>query len=215
MELMIYALPFLWQGLLVTLALAGLVVVFSLAAGVILGVAIVYGGPIAYWPIRVYSDIVRAIPLLVLIFFIYYGLPALEVQISNFWAAVLALSLFKTGHVIEIVRGCIQSIHPGQLDAGKAIGLTFVQRLTAVVAPQALRRFLPPWLNSVTDSVKGSALASLVGVVDLMLSIQQVIGRTFEPLPLYLLGAIIYFVINYTLSQTSRRLEARYAYIRE
>ena len=78
-----------------------------------------------------------------------------------------------------------------------------------------MRRFLPPWINSVTDVVKGSALVSLVGVVDLMLSIQQVIGRTYEPMPLYVLGALIYFVINYTLSSLSRILEARYAYIRE
>ena len=84
-----------------------------------------------------------------------------------------------------------------------------------MIFPQALRRFLPPWINSVTDAVKGSALVSLVGVVDLMLAIQQVIGRIYEPMPLYLLGAAIYFAINYSLSSLSRRLEQRFAYIRE
>ena len=91
--------------------------------------------------------------------------------------------------MIEIVRGAIQSIPRGQTDAGKAIGLTFAQRLLYVIPPQALRRFLPPWINAVTDAVKGCALVSLVGIVDLMLAIQQVIGRTYEPLPIYLLGA--------------------------
>jgi polar amino acid transport system permease protein len=83
------------------------------------------------------------------------------------------------------------------------------------VMPQALRRFLPPWINTVVSTVQGSALVSLVGIVDLMFSIQQVIGRTFKPMPLYILGALIYFAINYALSLTSRALEARFAYIRE
>jgi polar amino acid transport system permease protein len=128
---------------------------------------------------------------------------------------LLALALFKTAHVGEITRGAIQSIAQGQTDAGKAIGLTFSQRLAYVILPQAVRRFLPPWINSVTDAVKGSSLISLVGIVDLMLASQQVIGRTYEPLPIYLLAAAMYFVINYSLSSLSRRLEARYAYIRD
>jgi polar amino acid transport system permease protein len=215
MALALASLPFLWQGLLVTLQVAGLVVAGSLLAGLVLGVAFVHGPAAVRWPIRIYSDVIRSIPLLVLIFFVYYGAPALGLPLPPFWAATLALALFKTGHVIEIVRGAVGSIHPGQTEAGKAIGLTFLQRLGYVILPQALRRFLPPWINSVTDSVKGSALVSLVGVVDLMLSIQQVIGRTYEPMPLYVLGALIYFAINYALSLLSRRLEARFAYVRE
>src|SRR5215471_17561865 len=91
--------PFLLQGLVVTAQVSALVVAFSLVAGVILGVGIVYGGRVLYWPIRAYSDAIRSIPILVLLFFIYYGLPALQVQIDAFWAGVLGLSLFKTGHV--------------------------------------------------------------------------------------------------------------------
>jgi polar amino acid transport system permease protein len=207
--------PFLLQGLVVTLEVSGLVVGFSLVAGLVLGVAIVYGGWLLYWPIRAYSDAIRSIPILVLLFFIYYGLPVLQVPIDAFWAGVLGLSLFKTGHVIEIVRGAIGSIPRGQTEAGKAIGLGFGQRLVYVIFPQALRRFLPPWLNAVTDAVKGSALISLLGVIDLMQAIQQVIGRTYEPLPMYLMGAALYFVINYALSSLSRGLERRFAYIRE
>ena len=130
-------------------------------------------------------------------------------------AVLLALTMFKTAHVSEIARGAIQSIAKGQIDAGMAIGLTFHQRLVYVVMPQALRRFLPPWINSVTDAVKGSSLVSLVGIVDLMLASQQVIGRTYQPLPIYMLAAGMYFIINFSLSTLSRRLEARYAYVRE
>jgi len=214
-ELALASLPFLWQGLIVTLQVSALVVTGSLAIGLVLGVAAAYGPPIVQWPIRIYSDIIRSIPLLVLIFAVYYGSPTIGLALPAFWAATLALTVFKVAHVIEIVRGAVGSIHNGQTEAGKAIGLTLMQRLNYVIFPQAMRRFLPPWLNSVTDSVKGSALVSLVGVVDLMLSIQQVIGRTYEPMPLYVLGALIYFTINYSLSLLSRRLEARFAYIRE
>ncbi|HSB70667.1 MAG TPA: amino acid ABC transporter permease [Candidatus Methylomirabilis sp.] len=209
------SLPYLWQGLLVTLNVSALVVCISLITGIVLGVGIVYGPRWLYWPIRYYSDFFRGIPLLVLIFFIYYGLPIVGINFTNFISVVVALSAFKTAHVIEVVRGAIQSIPPGQTEAGKAIGLTFGQRLLHVIAPQALRRFLPPWINAVVDTVKGSALVSLVGIVDLMLAIQQVIGRTYVPMPLYVLGALMYFVINYSLSLASRSLEARFAYIRE
>ena len=209
------ALPFLWRGLLVTLDVSAIVIVAALISGVILGTAMTYGPAWIRLPIRAYSDLLRGIPLLVLIFFVYYALPTAGWNISNFWAAVAALSAFESAHVLEVVRGALQSIHPGQTDAGRAIGLTFAQRMIYVIFPQALRRFLPPWINTVVDTVKGSALVSLVGIVDLMLAIQQVIGRTFRPMPLYVLGALMYFAINYMLSLTSRRLERRFAYIRE
>jgi polar amino acid transport system permease protein len=211
----LYAIPFLTTGLLVTLLVSLLTVVLSLVAGGLLGLVLVYGPTPLRWLVRGFSDIVRGIPILVLIFFIYYGLPITGLNLQPFSAAVLALTVFKTAQVIENVRGAIGSIPRGQMDAGKAIGLTFSQRLAYVIAPQAVRRFLPPWINGVTDAVKGSALVSLLGVTDLMHSIQQVIGRTYEALPLYVLGALFYFVINYALSLASRRLELRYAYIRE
>jgi polar amino acid transport system permease protein len=211
----IQSLPFLWDGLLITLEVSALVVGFSLVGGIILGVGIVYGPKWLYWPIRIYSDFFRGIPLLVLIFFIYYALPLVSINFTNFVSVVVALSAFETAHIIEVVRGALQSIPRGQNEAAKAIGLRFSQRLLHVMAPQAVRRFLPPWINAVVDTVKGSALVSLVGIVDLMLAIQQVIGRTYMPMPLYVLGALMYFVINYSLSSASRRLEARFAYIRE
>ena len=209
------SMQFLWRGLFVTVEVSLLVICLSLVAGLLLGVFVTYGPLPARLAIRLFSDVIRGIPILVLIFFVYYGLPLTGLNLNNFVSAVMALALFSTAQIIEIARGALQSIHHGQTEAAKAIGLTFAQRLLYVIFPQALRRFLPPWINSVTDVVKGSALVSLVGVVDLMLAIQQVIGRTYVPLPLYLLGALIYFSINYTLSSLSRILEARYAYIRE
>jgi polar amino acid transport system permease protein len=216
LEKALYGLPFLWQGLLISLEAAVIVVVISLALGVVLGIAITYGPRLLAWPVRAFSDIIRGIPILVLMFFVFYGLPvATGGNIGNFAAGLTALALFSTAQVIEICRGALQSIARGQMEAAKAVGLTFPQRMAYVILPQAVRRFLPPWINSVTDTVKGTALLSLVGIVDLMQAIQQVIGRTYEALPLYILGALIYFVINYSLSSLSRVLEARFAYVRE
>jgi polar amino acid transport system permease protein len=215
MTITLTSLPFLLQGLLVTLRVSIVVVAIALVLGVVLGIGLTYGPRVIAWPIRLYSDVVRGLPLLVLIFALYYGLPALGVKFNNWIAALTALAAFETAHVAEVARGALQSIHTGQTEAGKAIGLTFEQRMLYVIFPQAVRRFIPPWINTVVDTVKGSALVSLVGIVDLMLSIQQVIGRTFQPMPLYVLGALIYFAINYALSLTARRFEARFAYVRE
>jgi len=212
LQAMIEALPFLWRGLFVTLTVSSLVVSVSLVLGSVLGMLRVYGPSWLQPIVQGFSDVVRGIPVLVLIFIVFYGLPALGLNLNAYFAAVTALALFSTAQVTELARGALQSIHQGQSEAAKAIGLDFTNRMRSVILPQALRRFLPAWINSATDAVKGSALVSLIGVVDLMLSVQQVIGRTYQALPLYLLGAVIYFVINYGLSSLSRRLEQRMAY---
>lgn len=209
LDQIIYALPFLGKGLEITIWVSVLTVSISLAIGVVLGVALIYAPLPIRLAIRLMTDTIRGIPILVLLFFVYYGFPALNIDLDAFWAAVTALTLFKTAQVIEYVRGAVQSIPRGQDEAGQAIGLTFVERLWYIIFPQALRRFLPPWINGVTDAVKGSALVSLLGVTDLLYTINQVIGRTYDAMPLYVLGALIYFVINYSLSALSRVLERR------
>ena len=210
-----YAIPFLLPGLLVTIEVSLITVAVSTVIGIVLGVGLVYGPLPLRWAVRGFSDIIRGIPILVLLFFVYYGLPLTGLNLNSFAAAVLGLTIFKIAQVIEYVRGAIQSVPRGQMDAAKAIGLPFHERLIYVVAPQAVRRFLPPWLNGVTDAVKGSALISLLGVGDLMFDIQKVVGRTYDPLALYCFGALLYFVMNYALSIASRALERRFSYIRE
>jgi polar amino acid transport system permease protein len=214
-EQIVYALPFLLGGFQTTLIVSVLVVVISLVGGVLLGVALIYGPLAVRLLIRVFSDTIRGIPILVLLFFVYYGLPAAGMPLDAFTSAVVALTLFKIAQVIEYVRGAVQSVPKGQDEAAKAIGLTFTGRLREVIFPQAFRRFLPPWINGVADAVKGSALVSLLGVIDLMYAINQVIGRTYDAMPLYVLGAFIYISINYALSATSRHVERRFSYIRE
>jgi polar amino acid transport system permease protein len=216
MDVALYSLPFLLKGTMVTLWVSAVVASCSLLLGVFLGTLVCYGPAPVRWMITFYCDLIRGIPVPPFILMMYYGVPLLlGFPINNYVDAILALTAFTTAQVTEIARGAIQSIHFGQIEAGKAIGLGFWPRVLYVVFPQAIRRFLPPWVNNLTDVVKGSALISLVGIVELMLQIKQVTGRTYVPMPIYIAGTIIYFLINYSLSSASRKLEGRYAHIRE
>ncbi|TGS71755.1 amino acid ABC transporter permease [Mesorhizobium sp. M3A.F.Ca.ET.201.01.1.1] len=203
------ALPSLMAGLFATVMIALSVIMIATIAGMFFGLVLSYGRPLARLLVRGYVDVIRGIPLLVLIFLIYYGLPALGANLPSIPTAILALSIFKSAQVAEVARGGLQAIPGGQHDAAKALGLNGWQRFGLVILPQVVQRVLPPWINLVADTVKDTALLSLLGVVDLMLSIQQVIGRTYEPMPIYVLGIAIYFSINFTLSVLSRGLEVR------
>ncbi len=216
MEVALYSLPFLLKGAQVTLWVSAIVATCSLLLGVLLGTLVCYAPAPVRWTITLYCDVIRGIPVPPFILMMYYGVPLLlGFPINNYVDAILALTVFTTAQVTEIARGAIQSIHFGQIEAGKAIGLGFWPRVFYVVFPQAIRRFLPPWVNNLTDVVKGSALISLVGIVELMLQIKQVAGRVYVPMPIYIAGTIIYFLINYSLSSASRKLEGQFAHIRE
>jgi len=210
MTLFFQTLPFLFDGFLMTLLVSVIVIILSLIIGIPAGCLLAFGPLWIRIPIRLYADFVRGVPILVLVYFIYYGLPAIGINLQSLYAAILALTAFKFAQLVEITRGAFQSIPKGQTEAAKSIGLGLMDRFVHVLAPQAMRRFLPPFINSVVDTIKGSALVSLLGIVDLMLALQQVIGRTHVALPLYLVGAILYFAINYPLSELSRRLEKRF-----
>lgn len=213
LELVILSWPSLQRGLALTLQLASIVVVVTLLAGVSTALLAVYGPRWVRWIVRLYVDLIRGVPGLVMIFAVYYLLPLTGLNLREFWAAAAALSVFFVAHVTEVARGAIQSVPKGQLDAASAIGLTFLQRLAYVVLPQAAMRFLPPWMNVVVETIKGTALVSLLGIVDLMMATQQVVARTFEAMTFYVVAVAIYVAVNATLSALSRRLERRLAFL--
>jgi polar amino acid transport system permease protein len=207
------ALPQLLRGLQTTLEISASVLAAGSALGFLLGLLLVYGPRAMRLAARGYVDTIRGLPVLVLIFVCYFALPALGVQLSAWQAGVTALSLFAAAHVAEIVRGGIDSIPRAQTEAAMAVGLTFWQRLRFVILPQATRRMLPPWVNTTVEIVKGSSLLSLLGIVDLLLAMQNVVGYTFIVLPFYALTALLYFVVNFTVSRAAISLERRFAYL--
>src|SRR5688572_23018014 len=209
METIIASGPLILRGLLITLQVSALVLLIGSLIGIGGGLSLLYGQPPLRWAARIYVDSIRGIPLLVLIFAIFYGLPVLGMKVSAITAGVMALSLFCGAHVSEVIRGGIESIPKGQTDAAKAIGLTFLQQLRYVIFPEAISRIIPAWINTAVELIKASSLVSLVSVVDLMLAIQQIAGRTRETLLLYAVAALLYFLMNYTISVIGLQIERR------
>jgi len=207
------AVPALLRGLAVTLELSAVVILLGSTIGYLGGLSLEYGPKPLWAAVRVYVDTLRGIPVLVLLFAVFYGLPIVGIQIGAFGAGVVALSAFAGAHMTEVVRGGIASIPRTQGDAAKAIGLEFWERLRWIILPQAVRRILPPWVNTAVELVKGSSLVSLIGVVELLLATQQVVGRTFIVIPTYTLAGLMYFVVNYGISRLGALVERRYAFL--
>ncbi|MBV9357459.1 MAG: amino acid ABC transporter permease [Chloroflexi bacterium] len=199
-------------GLATTIVVSVLVMLLGLAVGLLGGLSLLYGPRVLRFVVRAYVDLVRGTPLLVLVFLIFYGIPAVGIPVPNLLAAVIALGAFAGAQISELVRGGVSSIPRGQSDAAMALGLTFWPRLTRVVLPQAVARILPPLVNTTVEVVKGSSLVSLVSIVELTLATQQVVQRVQRPVPLYATAALLYFAVNLIVSSGGRRLERRFAY---
>ena len=212
MQVVIANFPLMLRGLRVTLALAAVVIVCGTLLGLLAGVALLYGPRWLRALLRLYVDVLRGTPLLVQLFLIFYGLPVVGIPVTNFWAVVVGLSLFCTAHVAEIVRGAVAAVPKGQWDAARAIGLTFWPTLRHVILPQAVPTALPPWTNTAVEMVKGTSLAYLLSVSDLLFATQNIVERTGEAMPLYIAAALIYFVVNFGLSRLVIWLERRMRY---
>ena len=202
------------SGLLTTLEISVLVIIAGTIAGLLIGLGLCYGPLALRLLLRLYVDVIRGIPSLVLIFFCFYGTTLIGLNVPAFLAGVIALSCFAAAHIGELTRGAIQSIPNAQTDAARAIGLSFWGRLAYAILPQALRRMLPAWVNVAAEMVKGSTLLSLIGVLDLLLATQQAIARTFLIIEFYFALMVVYFVINFAISQVGALVERRMAYVR-
>ncbi len=203
-------------GLRVTLQLSVVIVVLGTVIGVLGGLGLLYGRRWLRMLIRLYVDVVRGTPVLVLIFLTYWVLPELvpriEVELSGFQAVTIALSFFAGAHVSEIVRGAVAVVPGAQTDAAKSLGLTFWPRIRFVILPQALPAILPPWINTAIEMVKGTSLAALVSVGDLLQETQQVVERTTDAMPLYITAAAMYVVLNLAISRVGAWFERRLSY---
>ena len=154
-------------------------------------------------------EFIRAVPLLLQIFFIFFGLPAIGLKIPTFPAAVLAMSLWMMANTAEVVRGGAQSIPRGQAEAARSTGLSGLQTMRFILFPQAIRRMLPPFVGLCTILIKDTSLAAIIGVFELTRAAQETIERTFRSFEIYVLAAAIYFFLSYPLSLLAQRAEAR------
>ncbi|MGD1952536.1 MAG: amino acid ABC transporter permease [Leptolyngbyaceae cyanobacterium] len=213
MEYNIDALPALLRGALTTIQLTALSIFFGFIGGTLLGTARLS----KLWPIRLatraYIDFFRGTPLLVQIFWIYFGFPALFKSLGlsftfDRWSAgVLALSLNSAAYVAEIVRGGIQSIDRGQWEAASSMGLNSIQTLRYIVLPQALRRMIPPLGNEFTTLLKDTSLVAVIGLEELFRRGQLTVATNFRAFEIYTAVGLTYLALNLIFSQGFTWLE--------
>ena len=160
---------------------------------------------------HVYISFVRGTPLLVQIFLVYYALPGLTgIDFAPFTAGVLALSLNSGAFAAEIIRGGLSRVPFGQYEAADALGLPRFVTWLKVILPQVGRSILPPLLNEFTLLVKASTLLSVIAVVDLTRTAQNIMNVTYRPVEAFIIAAVIYFIMLFALSTLARRLEKRF-----
>lgn len=199
------------SGLGTTVSISLLAILAGSLSGILVGLALVYGDKVLRFVVRVYIDIIRGTPVLVLVLASYYVSAAAGLDLGPFSAGILALAVFCSSHVGEIVRGALQAIPKGQTEAAKAIGLTFGQTFTSVLWPQALRQCLPAWVNTAAEMVKASTLLSVIGVAELLLRTQEIISRNFMSLQFYFLAGALYFIVNYSIERFGKYVERKTA----
>lgn len=203
-------LMFMLGGLKYTVLLSMTAIIISIAIGLLVALPGLSKNPFARGFNRVYVEIVRAVPLLVLILWVYYGLPImLGIAINVFWAGVLALALSDSAFEAEIFRSGIQSIDQGQIEAADTLGLGYVDRMRYVILPQALRRVLPPLGNQLVYMLKMSSLVSVIGMEELTRRANELVTAEYRPLETYTVLIIEYLILILIVSAGVRWLERR------
>ncbi|HEY1998020.1 amino acid ABC transporter permease [Paraburkholderia sp.] len=208
-SLLIQSLPVLAQGAALTVKFAILSMIFGLLAASVLAVMGISHNRVLNWIARVYVSLMRGTPLLVQIFVIYYGLPSLGVSLNPTPAGVIALSANVAAYLSESMRGAILGIDKGQWLAAYSLGLSRAQTLRYVIAPQALRIAVPSLSNSLISLIKDTSLVSVITVTELLRSAQEVIASTYQPLPLYLAAAAVYWILCQVLEWAQHWYEQR------
>lgn len=204
------SLPFLLEGLLVTLGLTIVSILIGIVIGSLAGIARVSKVKILRSVATVYIDFIRGTPLLVQVFLIYFGIPGLTGSpVPSTVAAIVALSINSGAYVAEIVRAGIQSIDKGQEEAAKSLGMSAVQAMRYIIFPQTIRRILPPLGNEFISLLKESSLVSAISIEELLRKGQIVITRNFRPFEIYITVALMYLVMTLLISQLVRWMERR------
>ncbi|MBY0164152.1 amino acid ABC transporter substrate-binding protein/permease [Cytobacillus firmus] len=208
--LIVESLPSLLKGLGNTLLLTIVSLFFAFFLGLIFGFMKVGRNRWLRGIATVFVDIFRGIPLLVLAFFIYFGIPqAFGFTMSPIVAAVLTLSLNAGAYVTEIIRGGIQSIDPGQLEAARSLGLPYRKAMMKIIIPQAIKVMIPTFINQLVITLKDTSILSVIGLVELTQSGKIIIARTFASFDIWLVVAIMYLVVITILTKISDRLERK------
>jgi polar amino acid transport system permease protein len=212
------ALPYMLSGTWVTMALVVVALGLGFVVGVPMAVGQAYGGPVVRRIIGTYVWLFRGVPVLVQMYLFYFGILAWLGQLpvlrglyldSAFAAAVIVLGLTSAAYQSQIFRGAIQSLPKGQLRAARALGMSDVTAIRHIILPQALRLAIPAWSNEYSILLKDSALAYVIGVIELMSRTRSVASITHEPLPLSVVAAVMFFILTWVGIKGLKMLEER------
>jgi His/Glu/Gln/Arg/opine family amino acid ABC transporter permease subunit len=204
------------EGLETTLLLAIVTALAATLLGVVLGSLATLRSPLVTVPVRAYVELWRGLPIIVTLFFVFFMLPAIGIRLEAFTAALIGLTLWTSANCAEIVRGAVRSIPRGQHLAATALGLSWVSTMRCVILPQVARRMLPPLVSLLANLVQSTALAAIVGVLELTQSAQRQIARLTilgSSHAVEILGAVmvVYFLVCLPLTRASAALERRLA----
>lgn len=196
------------RGALVTVEVTAAALVLGCVLGLLIGIGrlnprrrLIYG------ICTVYVTFIRGTPLLVQLFLLFFGLPQFDILLPAFVCGVLGLGVYSGAYVSEIVRGAIQSVDRGQMEAARSIGMSSAQSMRAIILPQAVVRMIPPLGNEFIALIKNSALVSLLTIHDLMHEGQKIISVSYRSLEVYLAIALVYLVLTSAASYLLHRLE--------
>ena len=203
-------LKFLLSGLYCTILLSVTAIAISIVVGLVIALPGLARNPYMRSINRVYVELVRAVPILVLILWVYYGMPQLAgLSISVFWAGVIALALSDSAFEAEIFRAGIQSVAKGQYEAAHSISLNYTDTMRFVILPQAIRRVLPALGNQLVYMLKMSSLVSVIGMQELTRKANELVVTEYRPLEVYTILVLEYLVLILVVSAGVRWLERR------
>ena len=203
-------LKFLLDGFLVTLKIAVISIIASFIIAAFVGVIRYTKLPVVSQILAIIVEVIRNLPLLLIIFFTFFALPEIGIEMSIEMAAIVALTIFESAMISEIIRSGLNSIDKGQIEAGRSSGLTYIQTLWHIVLPQALRRMVPPIVSQFISLLKDTSLAVVIALPELMHNAQVINAQNVNfIIPIFILAALMYWVVNYALSIVARRLELK------
>ena len=211
MDVLLESLPNIAQGLFTTLGLVFLALGVGFAVGLPLGVIQVYGGRLSSFAVGVYVWFFRGLPNLVLLFLFYFGLfPMLGLDLPAFIVGASVLGLRSSAYQSQIFRGAILSVHHGQMQAARSLGMSRLTAVRCIVLPQALRISLPAWSNEYPILLTDSSVCYAIGVMEMLTRASLQVSRTSAPTPIFLGTAVIYILMNYIGMGGLHYLERRY-----
>jgi len=203
------ALPFLLKGAVITIKFSFIAEFFGIILGLILALMKTSKIRLLKYPSIAYIEFFRGTPLLMQIMFAYYALPYIGINLSGFFAGLLALSLNSAAYIAEIFRAGIESIEKGQIEASRSLGMNFFKTMRYIILPQAFRRVTPPLTNDFIILIKDSSLLSVIAIPELLRKAREVATWKVNP-SAYTAAALIYLLITLPLSQLVNYLERRY-----